>query len=107
MVPRSFFTNVTNASTLRAGAVLSLRGIAFGGDCGVARVDLSTDGGHTWQNTTLGPDTGRYSFRPWTACRVTAPASGSVTLMVRCTNTSEIVQPAEGQLEPGRFHRAT
>jgi DMSO/TMAO reductase YedYZ molybdopterin-dependent catalytic subunit len=104
MVPRSFFTNVTNASTLRAGAVLSLRGIAFGGDCGVARVDLSTDGGHTWQNTTLGPDTGRYSFRPWTA-QVTAPASGSVTLMVRCTNTSEIVQPAEANWNPGGFMR--
>jgi DMSO/TMAO reductase YedYZ molybdopterin-dependent catalytic subunit len=104
MVPRSFFTNVTNASTLRAGAVLPLRGIAFGGDCGVARVDLSTDGGHTWQNTTLGPDTGRYSLRPWTA-QVTAPASGALTLMARCTNTNEIVQPAEPNWNPGGFMR--
>src|SRR5208282_3674764 len=35
MVPRSFFSNVTDATTVKAGAPVALRGIAFGGDCGV------------------------------------------------------------------------
>jgi len=36
MVPRSFLTNVRIGDTARAGTV-PLRGIAFGGDCGVAQ----------------------------------------------------------------------
>ena len=45
MVPRSFFTNVTDASVVKPSAPVSVRGIAFGGDCGVAQVELSADGG--------------------------------------------------------------
>src|SRR5580704_6750748 len=37
MTPRSFFTNLTNGATVKPGAPLSMRGIAFGGDCGVAQ----------------------------------------------------------------------
>ncbi len=36
MVPRSFFTNVTDEATVQAGAPALVRGIAFGGDCGVS-----------------------------------------------------------------------
>ena len=37
MVPRSFFTNVADKATVKSGAMLPVRGIAFGGDCGVSR----------------------------------------------------------------------
>jgi DMSO/TMAO reductase YedYZ molybdopterin-dependent catalytic subunit len=104
MVPRSFFTNVTDAMTVKPGAPVPLRGIAFGGDRGVARVDLSADGGRTWQPTVLGRDEGTYSFRQWTA-PITAPASGSLTLMARCTNTAAVAQPAEPNWNPGGFMR--
>jgi Mo-co oxidoreductase dimerisation domain len=63
MVPRSFFTNVTIATIVKAGATAPVRGIAFGGDCGVSQVELSSDGGKSWQKTTLGRDEGTYSFR--------------------------------------------
>src|SRR5882757_1072432 len=56
MVPRSFFTNVTDATAVKPGAPISVRGIAFGGDCGVSRVELSADGGQIWQPTTLDRD---------------------------------------------------
>ncbi|HEY4173338.1 MAG TPA: molybdopterin-dependent oxidoreductase [Rhodopila sp.] len=104
MVPRSFFTNVTDATTVKPGASVPLRGIAFGGDRGVAKVDLSADGGHTWQPTVLGHDEGTYGFRQWTA-HVTAPASGSMTMMARCTNTAAVAQPAEPNWNPGGFMR--
>ena len=70
----------------------------------LARVDLSADGGHTWQPTVLSHDEGTYSFRQWIA-QVTAPASGSLTLMARCTNTARLVQPAEPNWNPGGFMR--
>jgi DMSO/TMAO reductase YedYZ molybdopterin-dependent catalytic subunit len=104
MVPRSFFTNITDGATVGSGAALKPRGIAFGGDCGVARVDLSADGGRSWQQADLGPDEGKYGFRQWSA-QVSAPASGSSRLMVRCTNTKDVAQPMEPNWNPSGFMR--
>jgi DMSO/TMAO reductase YedYZ molybdopterin-dependent catalytic subunit len=104
MPPRSFFTSPGSDATVRPGAAVPVRGIAFGGDCGVARVDLSTDGGQNWQPTSLGADEGAYSFRQWTT-QVTAPASGAMTLMVRCTNTASAVQPMEAPWNGGGYMR--
>ncbi len=104
MVPRSFFTNVTPATKVRPGAPVPLRGIAMGGDCGVASVDLSTDGGATWSAAALGRDEGSYSFRQWTA-QATAPAAGAMTAMVRCTNTKQVSQPMAANWNGGGFMR--
>ncbi len=104
MVPRSFFTNVTSATKVKPGAPVPLRGIAMGGDCGVAAVDTSLDGGATWRPADLGRDEGVYSFRAWTA-RVAAPASGTLAVLVRCTNTKQVVQPMEANWNGGGFMR--
>ena len=104
MTPRSFFTNLTNGATVKPGAPLSVRGIAFGGDCGVARVQLSDDGGSTWRAAALGPDQGKYGFRRWSA-EVAAPSSGTLTLQARCTNANGEAQPTEPNWNPGGFMR--
>ena len=104
MVPRSFFTNVTAATTVKPGAPVPLRGIAMGGDCGVTSVETSADSGATWQPAALGAVEGAYSFRRWTA-QATAPASGALTAMVRCTNTKGVVQPTEANWNGGGFMR--
>jgi DMSO/TMAO reductase YedYZ molybdopterin-dependent catalytic subunit len=104
MVPRSFITNVKPGATLHAGAANPLRGIAFGGDTGVARVDVSGDGGKTWQPAALGPDQGKYSFRRWQA-PFTPPSAGAYALAVRCTNTDGAVQPATPNWNPAGFMR--
>ncbi len=104
MVPRSFFTNVTAATKVKPGAPVPLRGIAMGGDCGVAGVDVSTDGGSTWQPAVLGRDEGTYSFRQWTM-QVAAPASGTLMTLVRCTNTKQVAQPMEANWNGGGFMR--
>jgi hypothetical protein len=75
-----------------AGTPTSARGIAFGGDCGVARVDLSTDGGKSRRLTQLGADQGTYGFRQWQT-QFTLPAHGMQTLMVRCSNAKNETQP--------------
>jgi DMSO/TMAO reductase YedYZ molybdopterin-dependent catalytic subunit len=90
--PRSFITNIHDGDSILAGMPTTLRGIAFGGDCGVARVDLSIDGGKSWQAPQLGVDQGKYSFRQWQS-QFTLPARGPHTLMVRCTNTKNEAQP--------------
>ena len=104
MVPRSFFTNVTSETKVKPGAPVPLRGIAMGGDCGVAAVDMSIDGGATWQPAALGRDEGAYSFRQWTA-QATAPASGALAALVRCTNTKQVAQPMQPNWNGGGFMR--
>jgi DMSO/TMAO reductase YedYZ molybdopterin-dependent catalytic subunit len=92
MVPRSFFTNIASGTTFSVGARTLFRGIAFGGDSGVAKVEFSPDGGKSWQPTMLGKDYGKYSFRQWQSDFILAE-SGSHSLMVRCTNAAGDVQP--------------
>ena len=86
MVPRSFITNIKSGDPFHAGRAALARGIAFGGDTGVARVDFSSDGGKSWQAAELGKDEGKYSFRQW-QIQFTLPVKGDYVLMVRCTNS--------------------
>jgi DMSO/TMAO reductase YedYZ molybdopterin-dependent catalytic subunit len=104
MLPRSFITNLATGDHVKPGAPLPIRGIAFGGDCGVARVDLSTDNGSTWKPTTLEADYGKYSFRRWHA-NATTPTAGTFVLKVRCTNTKGETQKATPIWNPGGFMR--
>jgi DMSO/TMAO reductase YedYZ molybdopterin-dependent catalytic subunit len=94
MLPRSFVTNVRNHATVKAGASVPIRGMVFGGDCGVSRVEISVDDGRSWQPAALNNDVGKYSFRQWSS-QITTPQTGSVSLQVRATNTKGEVQPAE------------
>jgi DMSO/TMAO reductase YedYZ molybdopterin-dependent catalytic subunit len=105
MGPRSFFTNVANGKTVHPSGPVPLRGIAFGGDCGVRQVDVSADRGATWKAATLGEDAGKYSFRQWTT-QVTAPASGTLDLLVRCTNTNGVSQAMEPNWNSGGYMRS-
>jgi DMSO/TMAO reductase YedYZ molybdopterin-dependent catalytic subunit len=104
MVPRSFITNLRDGATVIHGTPLALRGIAFGGDCGVKRVDISADGGRSWQAADLERDEGKYSFRRWRST-VTAASHGTQDLLVRCTNTADVQQPIEANWNPNGFMR--
>lgn len=104
MVPRSFFTNVRDGAVVKAGAPFEVRGIAFGGDAGVQRVALSTDGGRRWETAQLGSDYGKYSFRQWNgAVRFDAP--GEHRVMVMATNTAGVAQPMTPNWNSGGFMR--
>jgi DMSO/TMAO reductase YedYZ molybdopterin-dependent catalytic subunit len=91
-LPRSFITNIRSGDTVPVSAPVPARGIAFGGDCGVAKVDLSIDDGKSWQSTLLGNDEGKYGFRQWQT-QFTLSSRGEHTLMIRCTNTNGEAQP--------------
>src|SRR6185312_3263905 len=100
--PRSFITNLAAGAQVKAKAI-SLRGMAMGGDCGVAKVEVSADG-TSWHAAKLGADEGPYSFRAWTA-QLPAGAAGPATVLVRCTNTKGEVQPDTPNWNPSGFMR--
>lgn len=62
MMPRSFVTNLVQGAKVRLHAPTEVRGIAFGGNSGVARVDFSADSGKTWRPARLGTDEGNTAF---------------------------------------------
>jgi DMSO/TMAO reductase YedYZ molybdopterin-dependent catalytic subunit len=104
--PRSFITNIRSGDTVPVDTPAQARGIAFGGDWGVARVDLSIDSGKSWQPTQLGKDEGKYGFRQWQT-QFTLPSPGEHTLMIRCTNTNGEAQPDFPVWNPAGYMRNT
>jgi DMSO/TMAO reductase YedYZ molybdopterin-dependent catalytic subunit len=104
MVPRSFITNIKEGDTLKSGAPTTARGIAFGGDAGVARVDFSSDGGKTWRPAQLGKDEGKYSFRQWQSPFSLADR-GNRVLTVRCASTTGEEQTDTPNWNPAGFMR--
>jgi DMSO/TMAO reductase YedYZ molybdopterin-dependent catalytic subunit len=104
MVPRSFVTNIASGHKVKAAASTTLRGLALGGDCGVASVDFSIDRGQSWQQAQLGKDEGKYGFRQWQT-QLTLPAPGKHSVLVRCTNTNGVAQPDSPNWNPAGFMR--
>jgi DMSO/TMAO reductase YedYZ molybdopterin-dependent catalytic subunit len=103
MVPRSFVTNIADGATLPWRPKLPVGGIAFGGDSGVAKVEVSGDGGANWVAARLGPDAGKYSFRRFDA--ELEVARGPATLMTRCTNMAGAVQAMTPIWNPSGYMR--
>jgi DMSO/TMAO reductase YedYZ molybdopterin-dependent catalytic subunit len=100
---RSFITSMLDGGKVPAGAPLALRGIAFDGGSGIRQVEVSADGGKTWQPTRLGEDLGKYSFREWTAT-VTLP-KGEQVLLVRATSNDGKTQPMKAPWNPSGYMR--
>jgi DMSO/TMAO reductase YedYZ molybdopterin-dependent catalytic subunit len=78
--------------TRPAEGQVALRGIAWGGEDGVCRVDVRLDGG-PWRPGALGPDRGPYARRFWCATRRAAP--GRRCIEVRAVDRAGITQPLE------------
>ena len=92
MVPRSFFTNLQDGAALRVEQTTIVRGIAFGGDAGLAKVLFSSDAGNRWWEAQLGPDHGKYGFRQWTV-PLRLSTRGEHQLKIKAINTEGIAQP--------------
>jgi len=86
-----------------AGRPLEGRGIAWDGGYGIARVEVSNDGGQSWRTAMLGADYGRFSFRPWSAV-VTPADKGAFTVSARATNRQGATQTFELIANPAGYH---
>ncbi|HML27239.1 MAG TPA: molybdopterin-dependent oxidoreductase [Hyphomicrobium sp.] len=105
MVPRSFFTNLVSGASIKASAPNEVRGIAFGGDCRVAKVETSIDGGGSWQAAKLGPDEGKFGFRRWSTTIASSKPGDRLSVKVRCINANGQVQPDKSNWNPSGFMR--
>jgi sulfite dehydrogenase len=99
---RSFITNVTDGTRLKAG-VTNLKGIAFDGGNGIKDVAVSADGGKTWETARLGKDLGKYSFREWSF--PVKLSAGTHELKVRATSNDGKTQPMKALWNPAGYLR--
>lgn len=103
MPPRAFITSHADGDAVAMGKPLVLEGIAFGGDAGLAKVELVGDG---WRiPCELGPDEyGPYAFRRWS---VTLPnVSGNLPKIgAKATNLKDVAQPDDLVWNPSGYAR--
>jgi len=64
---RSFITSLADGNRVKGGHGYEVKGIAFDGGHGIARVLFTIDGGANWTQAALGKNYGKYSFREWRA----------------------------------------
>jgi hypothetical protein len=86
----------------RQGAALegigphAVGGIAFAGDRGIQRVEISADGGTSWTDAELKPALSRFSWVLW-RLEWLSPGLGSFDLTVRATDGTGAIQTATRQ----------
>lgn len=81
--------------TPRSGQVLQgevlAGGVALAGDRGIAKVEVSADGGRTWQEALLKPPLSPYTWVLW-AAKLRVPKEGRYLVKVRATDQKGALQ---------------
>jgi DMSO/TMAO reductase YedYZ molybdopterin-dependent catalytic subunit len=101
LVPPGFPDFMSRTRVVRPGPV-PVEGRAWSGRAPVARVEVSADGGQTWADATLEPDTRhRWAWRRFTHEWTATP--GPHVLTARATTADGEVQPVEQPWNRGGF----
>ncbi len=82
-----------NGSNNVALGLVPVAGIAFAGDRGISKVEVSTDGGNTWTAASLTDPLSKYTWVFWSS-QWNPPGIGSYKLMVRATDGTGATQTA-------------
>jgi DMSO/TMAO reductase YedYZ molybdopterin-dependent catalytic subunit len=72
-------------SNVQMNSSTPIAGVAFAGDRGISKVEVSVDGGKTWNEATLKPPRSPYSWVLW-AYNWTPTATGTANIIVRATD---------------------
>lgn len=98
----SLITNIKDGQTLPNAKPIEIKGVAWDRGDGIARVDVSMDGGSNWHQATLKQDYGRFSWRQWHY--IFEPKHpGSHRIMARATSRSGATQPFEPIPNPSGY----
>src|SRR6266478_5347891 len=81
---------------------MHVQGVAWAGEADIAKVEVSTDSGATWQPAQLGKEQSHYAWRLW-SYPWNAPKPGAYTIMSRATDTQGRTQPDSVQWNPSGY----
>jgi len=103
MVVNSLITSIKSGQQVPRGKPLEVRGVAWDGGAGIAKVEVSTDGVR-WMPARLGKDLGKYSFREFALTVPTKDAGAALVIMARATSNSGETQVNELIHNPAGYH---
>jgi len=99
----SLVTSHESGARLPRGKPAAIEGWAWDGGSGIATVEISRDGGNSWQAAELAGDHGRFSWRGFRAPFDTS-RMGATQLRVRATARNGSRQPAQVTPNPSGYH---
>jgi hypothetical protein len=91
---RDRFRKLDEMPNLIPGQKTPIAGIAFGGDRGISKVEVSTDGGVTWKTAAVKEPLSKYTWVLWTAGYVPTDKT-NFKIIVRATDKAGQIQTAE------------
>jgi sulfite oxidase len=97
---KSLISSPLDGAKLKAGRV-TVHGVAWAGEAEIAKVEISTDGGATWQPATLGQQHARFAWRLWSSGW--NAKSGEQTIRSRATDNQGRVQPEAAVWNPSGY----
>ena len=103
IVVNSLITNLVDGDTVTSGKEAEVRGVAWDGGYGIAGVEVSLDGGRTWDTAKLGEELGRFAWQQWRFL-FTPKAKGDMKIMARATNVQGSSQVTKLIFNPAGYH---
>jgi DMSO/TMAO reductase YedYZ molybdopterin-dependent catalytic subunit len=97
---KSVIAGPLEGARLKAGKV-AVHGAAWAGENNIAKVEVSTDGGTSWNAAGLGHDEARYAWRLWNYAWTAR--SGDYTVLSRATDSEGRTQPATALWNPSGY----
>lgn len=98
---KSIIANPSDGATVKGRAV-QVHGAAWAGEADIARVEVSTDSGATWNPAQLGKEQAHYAWRLWSYSWKPAK-SGDFIVMSRATDNQGRVQPSSAVWNPSGY----
>jgi len=97
---KSVISGPLDGSSLKSGKV-TVHGAAWAGEADIVKVEISIDGGSTWNPATLGHEQSRYAWRLW--AYAWSAKGGDYVIRSRATDSLGRVQPTEAAWNPSGY----
>jgi len=101
MIVKSLIVQPQEAASVMPGPV-TIQGVAWTGEGKIVRVEVSLDGGQTWEPARLIGEAPPYAWRQWQYIWQ-ATVYGTRTILCRATDDQGEMQPMTGAWNPGGF----
>ena len=98
---KSLISSPSDSAILNS-RTLNLQGVAWAGEADIVRVEVSADGGASWQDAQLAADRARYAWRLWNF-KWKAPNSGDFVIAARATDSQGRTQPSAPVWNPSGY----
>jgi sulfite oxidase len=91
----------SDGAKLKPGAQV-VQGVAWAGEADIVKVEISTDGGASWNTAQLGKEQAKYAWRLW-SYNWKPPQSGDYVIFSRASDSQGRVQPDAAVWNPSGY----